>query len=131
MRRGRELPKLLLQQRLSQTGMRCSKRPRQRAYHMLLRSLLLCVRAPSGRNGQWMRRLRSGTPMVEHKPSRMRKGLLLFSALLVVIAGCGASDPPISYPCKHPDPDHVGPDGKPDPCHFEDPNSPAQAVKQF
>src|SRR5262245_51254101 len=54
--------------------------------------------------------------------------LLIFFAL----AGCDTLEaPPISYPCKNPDPAHLGPGGVPDPCHFEDPDSPAQAVKTF
>lgn len=53
-------------------------------------------------------------------------------ALLVALLECGTPEPsPISYPCKNPDPRHFGPGGVPDPCHFEDPDSPAQAVKAF
>lgn len=55
----------------------------------------------------------------------------LWIGLAVALAGCSAPEPPPTYPCKHPDPAHLGPDGQSDPCHFEDPDSPAQAVKTF
>src|SRR5262245_34360691 len=53
-------------------------------------------------------------------------------ALIVGIAGGGTPEThPITYPCKNPDLTHVSVDGLPDPCHFEDPGSPAQAVTNF
>ena len=39
--------------------------------------------------------------------------------LLVVLAGCGVQDLDW-YFCDNPEPDHLGPDGKPDPCHRRD-----------
>jgi hypothetical protein len=50
---------------------------------------------------------------------------------LLLVVGCNTEVTVVPYPCKRPDPGYVGPDGKPDPCHFEDPNSPAAAVDAF
>src|SRR5689334_14385636 len=52
-------------------------------------------------------------------------------ALPFLVMGCNADVAVVPYPCKHPDPGHVGPDGEPDPCHFQDPDSPAAAVATF
>ena len=42
-------------------------------------------------------------------------------ALLAALAGCGATyNIEGSYTCTNPDEDHVGPDGMPDPCHYQD-----------
>jgi hypothetical protein len=42
-------------------------------------------------------------------------GILLFS-----LSGCGTSFVNTGYTCLHPDEEHIGPDGTPDPCHFQD-----------
>jgi len=42
-------------------------------------------------------------------------------ALLAALAGCGATyNIEGSYTCTNPDEDHLGPDGMPDPCHYQD-----------
>lgn len=74
--------------------------------------------------------------MSRHTPSPARKPSVclssIFSAtLLVTVIECGIPETPVTYPCKNSDPDHLGPSGQPDPCHFEDPNSPAHAVIMF
>jgi hypothetical protein len=40
--------------------------------------------------------------------------------LLVVLAGCGVNYLNWEYTCENADPDHLGPDGEPDPCHDRD-----------
>jgi hypothetical protein len=40
--------------------------------------------------------------------------------LLVVLAGCGVQRLDWDYICDNPEPDHLGPDGQPDPCHERD-----------
>jgi hypothetical protein len=40
--------------------------------------------------------------------------------LLVVLAGCGVERLNWRYTCENADPDHLGPDGEPDPCHDRD-----------
>jgi hypothetical protein len=40
--------------------------------------------------------------------------------LLVVLTGCGVQRLDWDYICDDPEPDHLGPDGKPDPCHERD-----------
>jgi hypothetical protein len=52
-------------------------------------------------------------------------------AFLLLLVDCNPDVAVVPYPCKHPDPGHLGPDGKPDACHFQDPNSPAAAVAAF
>ncbi len=42
--------------------------------------------------------------------------------LLVVLAGCGVQTLTWRYTCENPEPDHLGPDGEPDPCHERDPD---------
>ena len=74
--------------------------------------------------------------MCRHTRCTARAHSALFSIVasmigLTAVAGCSTPDAPVSYPCKDPDRDHLGPDGKPDPCHFEDPSSPARAVSMF
>lgn len=74
--------------------------------------------------------------MCRHTDSLTRQVLSCSSVtgamLLIFLAGCGTPDaPPVSYPCVHPDLGHTAPNGQPDPCHFEDPDSPAQAVGKF
>lgn len=44
----------------------------------------------------------------------------LVAALLAVLAGCEPYDLPSGYTCDYPDKGHKGPDGEPDPCHYED-----------
>lgn len=74
--------------------------------------------------------------MLEPPPSSlhsvmMRRTLWSMALPLVVLAACDTSIGVVTYPCKHPEATHMGPDGKPDPCHFEDPGSPAAAVTTF
>jgi hypothetical protein len=40
--------------------------------------------------------------------------------LLVVLAGCHGPNLYWDYTCDNPDPEHLGPDGEPDPCHKRD-----------
>ncbi|MEO5729741.1 MAG: hypothetical protein ABI134_02830, partial [Byssovorax sp.] len=40
--------------------------------------------------------------------------------LLVFLAGCGVNYMTWEYSCENADPEHIGPDGKPDPCHERD-----------
>jgi hypothetical protein len=40
--------------------------------------------------------------------------------LLVFLAGCGVERLNWRYTCDNPEPDHLGPDGEPDPCHDRD-----------
>jgi hypothetical protein len=44
----------------------------------------------------------------------------LLGALLVSLAGCAPETLDGTYTCFHPDKGHIGPNGKPDPCHYQD-----------
>jgi hypothetical protein len=49
--------------------------------------------------------------------------------LLVVLAGCGVQRLDWDYICDNPEPDHLGPDGQPDPCHEQDADGGTDAGK--
>lgn len=48
-------------------------------------------------------------------------------ALLVALAGCETYTIEGNYTCTDPDKGHRGPDGMPDPCHYQDAGAPVDA----
>ena len=46
--------------------------------------------------------------------------MLLFGVLLPLLSACEDRFADVGYTCDNPDQDHIGPDGRPDPCHYRD-----------